>query len=251
MATCWVKLSHFLGALKLEVLVQCGCVFPSSSELSTVMCMILQLSSQANRFVILRGTSKKFAHSQGLSWSYSKLFIPTNIPAYAATEGFNFFSISYFVNVTVKTSGTAEDATVLFDITVGNAHLCAVQPERCPPERPPAFNPEYGTTDEFTNVAAIQPNLFGVSGATGLGMTPKFTNVAAIQPNPFSVSGATGPGVNSLPPTDLPSYEALVPTSRSPPATDTPSTSTRAPPPLTTNCVLAIIPLMIQNSNYY
>ena len=100
-----------------------------------------------------------------------------------------------------------------------------------PPERPPAYNPEYGPTHEFTNVAAIQPNPFGVSGATGLGMTPEFTNAAAIQPNPFSVSGATGPGVNSLPPTDLPSYEALVPTPRSPPATDTLSTSTRAPPP--------------------
>ena len=120
----------------------------------------------------------------------------------------------------MKTSGTAEDATLIFDITVGNAHSCAVQPERYPPVRPPAFNPEYGPTHKFTNVAAIQPNPFGVSGATGLGMTPEFTNAAAIQPNPFSVSGATGPGVNSLPPTDLPSYEALVPTPRSPPATD-------------------------------
>ena len=155
--------------------------------------------TKVKEYTLLTGTSKKFAASpsQGISWSYNKLRIPMHLPPSAATEGCNYFSISYYVKVSMESSGTAKNATVTFDITIGNAYLCALQPERAQP----TLNEEFGWIPERGKSAADVHSNFSLS------------------------SGATG--VNSLPAADLP-HHTFEPTPMTLSATDT---STTVQPP--------------------
>ena len=173
-ATCWAKLLHFQGALKIQVLVLCVYMSHSSSKFNIYNypeSYDESCATKVNEYTLLTGTSKKFAASpsQGISWSYNKLRIPMHLPPSAATEGCNYFSISYYVKVSMESSGTAKNATVTFDITIGNAYLCALQPERAQP----TLNEEFGWTPERGKSAAdIHSNFSLSSGATGVNSLP-------------------------------------------------------------------------------
>ena len=141
-------------------------------------------------------TIGKFAtHSQNISWSCNKLHIPENLMSSGATEGCPFASISYYVEVFMKSSGTAKNAIITIDITIGN-DWDTPQPERA----------------QLTEVGWHEPTLDVNSVADDRSM------------NPFCIDGAVG--VDSLlaagrcsepaEPVDL-----FMPTPRMLPVTDT------------------------------
>ena len=61
-----------------------------------------------------------FLPSPHVPWTCNKLVIPADLPPSGGTEGCRYFAISYSMKMFMIASGTAKNAIVTFDITVGN-----------------------------------------------------------------------------------------------------------------------------------
>ena len=175
---------------------------------------VLQAKRQAH-YSRLSATIGQFAHSptmQNIPWTCNRLHIPENLPPSGATEGCQYFAITYSVKVFMIGSGTAKNASITFDIIVGN-DLGIPQYERAQP----TLNEEaewYEQTVDF-NDTAIPVSPFYLGGATGmdpLSATGSYSeSMDLLAPKPRRVSGPD----TDRPDTDTtiqpPSYHELFP----------------------------------------
>lgn len=155
-------------------------------------------------------TIGKFAaHSQNVSWSCNKLHIPENLASSGATEGCQFASNSYYVEVFMKSSGTAKNAIITIDITVGN-DWDAPQPEG-------AQLTEVGSDEPSSDVnnAADEQSMNPLCIASAVGVDSLLAAGRCSEPTDLLV-----PTPRMLPVTDIdtavvppPSYHELFPNS--------------------------------------
>ena len=71
----------------------------------------------------LTTTIARFSHSENTPWTSKVVCIPENLPPTGATEGCQYFDISYSIKVTlfmISLGLTAKKASITFDIMVGN-----------------------------------------------------------------------------------------------------------------------------------
>ena len=78
-----------------------------------------QVKRQAH-YSRLSVTIGKFSGSQNTPWSSDKLCIPEDLPPSGATDGCQFFAISYSIKVVMIGSGTTTNSSATYDIIVGN-----------------------------------------------------------------------------------------------------------------------------------
>ena len=157
-------------------------------------------------------TIGQFSSSQNMPWTSSMVYIPDYLPPSGATEGCQFFAISYSIKVFMLSSGTAKNASPTFDITVGN-HLGIPQAENVQPTLNAAAE-WYEQTVDFNDTATNQSTAsspFYLGGATGedpLVTTGNFSeSTDLLLPRPTAPS-ATDTDPATLP---LPSYHDLFP----------------------------------------
>lgn len=169
-----------------------------------------QAKRQAH-YTKLTATIGHFSYTQNTPWSTNTVWIPDNLPPSGATEGCQFFAISYSIKVYMFSSGTAKNASITFDITVGN-DLGIPQPESAQPTVNGGGN-WYEQTVDFNDIAVDQataPSPFYLGGATGedpLAATGNFSeSMDLLLPKPKTLSATdTDPTVRP------PSYHDLFP----------------------------------------
>ena len=82
----------------------------------------LQAQSRA-RYSRQHAPIGKFAQNstgQDVQWRCDKLRVPTNLPPTGSMDGCNLFAVAYSIKVYMFGSGTAKNASITFNITVGN-----------------------------------------------------------------------------------------------------------------------------------
>jgi hypothetical protein len=155
-------------------------------------------------------TIGQFSSTQNTPWTSSMVYIPDYLPPTGATGGCQFFAISYSIKVFMFSSGTAKNASVTFDITVGN-HLGIPQTDNAQS----TFNTAaewYEQTVDFNDTSNNQPTAspFYLGGATGedpLVATGSFSeSTDLLLPKPTTLSAA-----DTDPTLPLPSYHDLFP----------------------------------------
>lgn len=141
----------------------------------------------------LYATIGQFSGSQNTAWDSNKLCIPESLPPSGATEGCQYFAISYSVKVFMISSGTAKNASITFDITVGN-DLGIPQSESAQLTLN-AGTEWYEQTVDFNDTSADQSTAaspFYLGGATGedpLAATGSFSeSMDLLHPKPRTLS---------------------------------------------------------------
>lgn len=206
------------GYLLGEVVPLSGNIVNTSTSFVRVCAYLIQHIAYTNprcpqakrqaHYTKLATTIGQFSHSQNTPWTNNSICIPENLPPSGATEGCQFFAISYSIKVCMFSSGTAKNASITFDITVGN-DLGIPQSEQAQP----TLNAEAAWYDDFNDTAADQSTAvspFYLGGATGedpLAATGSFsesTNLLLPKPRTLSVT-------DTDPTMQPPSYHDLFP----------------------------------------
>ena len=164
-----------------------------------------QAKRQAN-YTRLYVTIGQFPGSQNTTWNSNKLCVSESLPPSGATEGCQYFAVSYSVKVFMAGSGTAKNASITFDITVGNDLSI-------PQSAQPTLNTEaewYEQTVDFNHTGVDQSSPFYLGGATGedpLAVTGSFSeSMDLLLPKPRTLSVA-----ETDPTMQPPSYHELFP----------------------------------------
>ena len=166
-----------------------------------------QFHASYSRIVAPIGLFTSVSHSTERRWTCNKLCVPYDLPPTGSLEGCNFFAVSYSIKVYMFASGTAKNASITFDITVGNDMGI------------PQSEANGHTSEEhwYDHTIAIDRNAtstpFYLGGATGRDplMLESFTESVAYPSSPPPTPGTTWPSLPTEGDTLVqpPSYEDL------------------------------------------